>query len=118
MKPQYLGIGKTGDNMIEPVTRAIFIRGLFTKKTAVKSLAFGFWLVIFALIIYFGFMLWQKIMQATESYHQEARQITNYEWTLEPHQTFFGCNRFLIQTPKDTIKREGTEVKRIGTQKK
>ena len=85
---------------MEPVTATLFFKGLLTKKTAAKSLAFGFWLVIFGVIIYFGYIMYQKVMQETESYSQQAEGITNYEWTLAPKQTLFGCNRFIIKTPK------------------
>lgn len=109
--PQYLGIGKRKEDMIEPVTATLFLKGLFTKKTAVKSLAFGFWIAIFIGIVYFGFMLWQKIMQETESYHQEAQQITNYEYHLDPKQTFsfFGCNNLRIDEKRLKAQREGTQ---------
>ena len=80
--------------MSDPVTATIFFKGLLTKKTAAKSLAFGFWMLIFAGIIYGGYIVYQKIMQETESYSQQAEGINNYEWTLKPKQTFFGCNRF------------------------
>jgi len=98
--------------MIEPVTATLFLKGLFTKKTVVKSIAFGFWIMIFAVIIYFAWLVYSKVMQETESYHQQAKDIVNYEWTLEPHQTFFGCNRFVIQTPKENIKRQGTQIEK------
>ena len=38
----------------------------------------------------------------TES--QEAENITNYNYSLEPRQTFFGCANFRIQKPEETKK--------------
>lgn len=99
----------------EAVTIAKFFKGLATKKTAVKSLAFGFWIGIFALIIYVGCLLWQRVMRDTENY--KADKMVNF--SIQPTQTWFGCNRFVIRDPEvlKPLIRIGTD-KRQGTQKK
>ena len=85
--------------MAEPFSIIKLITGIPKASTIGKSLAIGFWLLIFAGIIYGGYLGYKKIMQRTESYQQKAEHITNYEYTLEPHQTF-GCMNFKVNRSK------------------
>lgn len=87
------------------------VSGLPKGKTIGKSIAVGFWLLVFALVLYGGWMLYKKVMQRTEDYHAET--INKVDYNIAPSQPIFGCNRFVIQNPKAL-----EPLIRIGTDKK
>jgi len=96
--------------MAEPFSIIKLITGIPKASTIGKSLAIGFWLLIFAGIIYGGYLGYKKIMQRTETY--EAEHL--YQYRLEPHQTF-GCNRFDIKPSQ--VNRGRILDQKVGVQK-
>jgi hypothetical protein len=71
--------------MVEPITAVHFIKGAVSPKTALKSIAFGFWLALFILV---GFTIWKAFFAKTESYSQKAENIQNIE-IYNPEDSFF-----------------------------
>lgn len=72
----------------DPITAAKFFTGVFSPKTAVKSVAMGLWLIVFVLA---GFTIWKAFFAKTESYaqHVEAGGNINNIEIYNPEDTFF-----------------------------
>ena len=98
--------------MIEPITAGKFIKGVASPKTAIKSVAFGFWLALFILA---GFTIWKAFFAKTESYKQTAETIQNIEIYNPEDSFFFGIKAFGIKIgiSKPIIKKTQEAIKEL-----
>ena len=85
----------------------LLIAGAISKG---KSFVWGLlkWLAILGFIGLAGWGLYagliRPVTKPNATTKQEAESITNYNYTLEPKQTFFGCSNFRIQKPEQEQK--------------